>query len=227
MHTAVMRNRVVIGKHNVTITARPRILFPVNSNRSDRIITRGFGLGEIPLLRDVKEFTAAYMTPGTRQHKEMEQATTQRDRRVIASLRLLQYAHAKAPDAARELVEAFSVLSGGWRPRDLGYGHLSQRELAANFYSGSFNDEMKSARVIMSRPTRSEAPVPAIWAPDIRTAAFVFAAFRGVEVCASCHRLFAPDRERGEKYCSDACGQNFRQKLYRQRVKSQTRKGNR
>src|SRR5262249_45072897 len=76
--------------------------------------------------------------------------------------------------------------------------------------------------VVMWR-TKSEQFLPAILCPNVRTASFVAAAFRGLAVCPNCLRLFDPYAERidgskGDKYCTAACGSRYRQRLYRRRV---------
>jgi hypothetical protein len=232
MHTPAMRNRDVIGKHNVTITASPRILIRGGHVKADTEETRRL----LESLRieprgSAKGFTRSYMTPGTREHKEFEAATSKKDRSILSALALLRRAQAMKSPAAKDLADAASLLLD-WRPPEWAQGRiirtgeaispLAQREGAAFWYRTLMTQGMKGARIVMARAKGGFAP--AVLCPDIRTGAYVFAAYRGVEVCAACQELFAPDPERGGKYCSEACGQNFRQKLYRLKVKARTKK---
>ena len=63
----------------------------------------------------------------------------------------------------------------------------------------------------------------------MKTAMFAFAAFHGAAACPNCGELFALDSRRvdgskGERYCTAACGQRYRQKVYRLKGKAKTGK---
>lgn len=96
---------------------------------------------------------------------------------------------------------------------------------AAAIYAQYLTDEMRGARLMVHRGTF----VPVIRCRDMKTAMFVFGAFRGVETCLNCHKLFAVDAARpdgsatSEKYCTAACGQRYRQKMYRRRHPAKAR----
>lgn len=203
---------------NANLTQQQRIVFPVDGKGRFKILSRD-SHGEIPFMRDVEEFTAAYMTPGTKERKAMELATTPRDRTLLATLRVLQHFHSypKSQNAERELFSALSVILGSWSPDELGYGDMSKIELAAKFFGGSLNDGMRGAQPVMLPGTRGGMPTPGIWCPDIKTAAFVWAAFRGVAVCCVCRNLFAPDPLRDEKPYCPKCAQAYWQREYRKR----------
>lgn len=222
MHTAAMRNRGVIHEHNVTITASPRILVlgerPDKDSEQSRKFRRVFR-AELPR-KSPKEFTRAYMTPGTPEHKEFEAAISKKDRAVLSAIALLRRAQAMKLPAAKDMADAASLLLD-WRPPEWAISPVNRREGAAWHYRTLLTDGMKKTRLVMARARGGFAP--AVLCPDLRTAAFVFAAYRGVEVCAACQELFAPDPERGGKYCSEACGQNYRQKLYRLKLKQRDR----
>lgn len=221
MHTAAMHKIGVTDKHNATITASPRILILGERTKEDsehsQMFRRVFR-AELP--RKLKEFTSAYMTPGTGEYKEFEAATSKKDRATLSALALLRRAQAMKSPASKDLADAASLLLGE-RPPEWAIPPVGRREGAAWWYRSLLNDGMKNTRLVMSRAKGGYAP--AILCSDLRTAAYVFAAYKGVAVCAACRGLFAQDPERGGDYCSEACGQNFRQKAYRLRLKQKTR----
>src|SRR5215471_4486701 len=90
---------------------------------------------EVPFIRGVQEFTAAHMTPGTRQHKQMERGTSDRDRLTLKALRLLQYVYSsRSHRAARELDDALAVLAGGgWDVKKVGLSTVPKKEVAAQW----------------------------------------------------------------------------------------------
>jgi hypothetical protein len=220
MQTAVMHKMGVTDKHNVTITASPRIFILGERTKEEsehgQMFRRVFR-AELP--RKLKEFTAAYMTRGTREYKEFEAATSKKDRATLSALALLRRAQSMKSPASKDLADAASLLLD-WRPPEWAVA-AGRKEGAAWWYRSLLNDGMKNARLVMARAKGGFAP--AILCGDLRTAGFVFAAYKGVGVCAACHELFAPDAERSGDYCSDACGQNFRQKRYRMKLKQKAR----
>jgi hypothetical protein len=209
---------------NADLTHDIPILFSAQTGQVSFGAENPFFSAEIPFVRGVKEFTAAYMNLWTRQHKTKEQGISDQDRRKLRALRLLQYVHSSgSAEAARELGDALEVLGGAGVVERLGLSNVPKVELAANWYAGSFNFEMKKARIVMWQRNKNETPIPAVWCPDIRTAAFVFAAFRGITVCPGCRQLFAPNPQHPAKYCSEKCGQRIWQREYRVREKKKLR----
>ncbi len=216
-----MHKMGVTDKHNVTITTNARILILGERAKEDSEHARMFrGVFRAELPRKLKEFTSAYMTPGTPQYKQFEAATSDKDRAILSAVALLRRAHSMKSPAARDLADAASLLFD-WRPPEWAIPPVGRREGAAWQYRSLLNDGMKNARLVMARARGGFAP--AILCGDLRMAAFVFAAYKGVAVCAACRGLFAQNPERGGDYCSEACGQNFRQKAYRLRLKQKTR----
>ena len=203
--------------HNATITARPRIFFRGKPHEFDEVIG----------VTRLTEFTNAYATPGTTEYNEMEQSMTAIDRNRLRALRLLRYVHAESDELAakKALGDAGRLLFDDPQFQSVFAGAKRPRKAAQVVYSSYFTDEIKGARLAIHRTNRGEF-IPVVRCPDMKTAMFVFAAFRGIETCLNCQKLFAVDAERpdgssSERYCTGACGQRYRQKLYRLRQKSQ------
>jgi hypothetical protein len=101
------------------------------------------------------------------------------------------------------------------------------REAARRLYPLYFSKAMKRSRVRMW--CKDGEWMPVVWCPNMTTAMFAHAAFNGVETCLNCQKLFCLDVPRvdgssSEKYCTIACGQRFRQRMYRKRnPKEETR----
>ena len=233
-----------LHRHNVPITARPPILIPATGQANDGLIIQmgatgpkvldfgrqgGSGLAYaewgLDPFRTVKEFTSAYMQPGSLEHAEMETNIKDKDWTTLKQgLVSLYYSHGTFPknmkEAKRELSKASQRLFADPRLRaTFAGGQLPQ--VTAWFFPAFFNREMRRARFVLWL-TKKNLVIPAIYCPTLKTAFFVAAAFRGIVVCPNCGELFAPDTERtdktgSEKYCKAACGQRYRQKLYRQR----------
>jgi hypothetical protein len=248
-----MSKRNVINattNHNASITARPAILIPATDQKNDGVVIQMGKAGpqildfqkegvpryadwNLEQLQPIRAFTSAFMSPGSPEHMEMEANTTKKDRDTLHGLLRLRYTHERFPvnekAAKSELSHASSALIEDPRIRaTFAGGKLPQ--VAAWFYPAFFNRGLKRARLVLWL-TKQNQFLPAIFCPDMKTATFAFAAFRGVVACANCGELFTLDSERvdksrGEKYCTAACGQRFRQKAYRQRVrgKATTRK---
>ena len=74
--------------------------------------------------------------------------------------------------------------------------------------------------MVMWRTTQKQF-LPAIYCPNARTASFLAVSYRGFgPACVNCFRIFSPDAPSidesvSEKYCTAACGQRYRQKIYR------------
>jgi len=163
-----------------------------------------------------REFTRDFFQPDTPENAEFLKATRKKDRDALAALVILRRA---ITTHSEELAQAAESLLG-WRPPEwaieekLSTRHA--RKAAADLlYSALLNYGMKYARLEIRETAGGY--VPAIICPGLRTAAFVFAAWEGVEVCPGCGRLFAPDPNKRAKYHSAPCGQRIRQQEYRKR----------
>ena len=217
----------VTAHHNYTITATPRILIRGKHIRADSEEKKRIWdiVGVSHLHEPVTEFSRDFLTPGTPQHRRLLAATTKKERQRLSAIVLLQRAYLSELPAAKDMADA-AALMFDWRPPEWAISPRNRQKGASFWYRSLLNEGMNRARLVMARAKGGFAP--AVLCPDIPTAAFVFSAFRGARVCASCRQLFAPDPERDEKYCSKSCGQNFRQKAYRSRVrKPSKRKGKR
>jgi len=204
------------NQHNETITARPRIFFP---SKSGEWVLHG---------HLVAEFTAAHATPGSPEYKELEKGTTEFDRNRLRGLRLLRYVDVKNDETAvrKALNDAGQLLHN--LPESMAAGLEVPKRLAGILYCGYLTSGMKAARLGIIRNNHGEF-IPVVGCPDIKTALFVFAAYRGVEACMNCQKLFAvdsarPDGSSSDRYCTAACGQRYRQKLYRLRQKVRIKK---
>jgi hypothetical protein len=168
-----------------------------------------------------KKFTTQYLIPGTREYKSMETATTEKDRATVRAISLLRYAaSAENPAAAKALRDAAQILL----PDHPGRGAIVKPPL----YVALLKQEMKRAWSTMW--IEGGEAVPALVCPDLRCALFVASAYKAVDTCPNCHRLFAVDSTRidgslSTKYCKAVCGQRFRQKMYRLKLKKSKRKG--
>jgi hypothetical protein len=225
-------------KHNDTITPRPAILVPATGKNNDGWIWQMGREGPQVIEADwsplppyaewgldppetVVEFTGAFMRVGTPERATMEANVSAKDRETLHSLLKLRAASETAPKAARrELAEAAKKLIPDARLRaTFQAGHLP--EVAEWFYPAYFNRELKGARLVLWL-TKQKRFLPAIFCPNMKTAMFAFAAFRGVAACRNCGTLFTldserPDKSKSEHYCTAACGQRYRQKTYRKR----------
>jgi hypothetical protein len=212
-----------IEQHNVTITPSPVILL---FNAGAQAGAHAEFLGEIlgaKLVR-VRRFTPEYLVPGTPEHRQMEAATTEADRATLRAISLLRYADSESESdtTAKALRDAAMILLPG---------HPAREEfVTSKLYSSLLTRGMNGAKLVMWRS--SEGTVPAILCPSLKVAMFVASAFKAIAACSNCQKLFALDAERldgsaSEKYCSVACGMRFRQRMYRLRQKSKSkRKGN-
>lgn len=204
--------------HNASITARPRIFFPTKSGQVGEWIAGHF----------LQEFNAEFVTLGSPRYREMEKATTQIDRNRLRALRLLRYTHIENDHIAarKALADAMQLLDD--LTESLLTGVREPRKVASVLYSLYLTGELKGARLVIHRTERGEF-LPALRCPDLKTALCAFAAYRGVEACLNCQKLFAVDAARADdsssaRYCTAACGQRYRQKLYRLRQKVQVKK---
>lgn len=221
-----MEKRNEIEHHNDSITARPRIYFRERPGEWDRVI------GIAPHTR---EFTSSHVTLGTPEYKEMEQAITTKSRNRLRALRLLRYVCVESDETAarKTLVDAGQLIFDDPKLAALfAAGGDDPRKAASDAYRQFFNEELRGSWLAVQRTKRGEF-IPVIRCDDMKTAMFAFAAFRGLETCLNCQKLFVvdaprPDDSSSERYCSGTCGQRYRQKLYRLRVKGiSKRKGKR
>ena len=98
--------------------------------------------------------------------------------------------------------------------------------MAKRLYPLVFSKAMERAKVRMW--CKDGEWLPVIWCPNMKTAMYAYAAFNGVETCLNCQKLFCldvprVDDSRSEKYCTVACGQRFRQRIYRKRQLEQAK----
>ena len=225
--------------HNAGITrlARPRIMFPAKPDLK-RLMREGGGVvhdyyrfGAENFAADlyrsldegnsVREFTSEYWTS---RYKELKEETSEYDRTRIAALKLLRHAFTGEDDASSQdiLDSVRNLLQQHPRIWASTIKELQgqERETARRLYPLVFSKEMERAKVRMW--CRDGEWLPVIWCPNMKTAMYAYAAFNGVETCLNCQRLFCMDvprvdDSRSEKYCTVACGQRFRQRIYRKR----------
>jgi hypothetical protein len=180
--------------------------------------------------KEIPEFTGQYLMPGSSQNKLWEAHTSKKNRAKLKALTLLRCAYARPagdPVAQKALLEAttFLVPNPERRAKQVADDPLNfcsvrySRELIGWVYAGELDRVIKQARITVSREF-----VPVIICPNITVAGFCFVAYRGAFVCLNCGNLFAvdfahPDGSKGEIYCTQRCGQAYRQKTYRLKVK--------
>jgi hypothetical protein len=199
--------------HNEGITPRPRIFVSVEVKDS-------FVREIVGLTHRLREFTSAFFELGSKENKELEASVTEEDRAAFKALLALRCAYsADEPIGKNQLAEATRLLIPHYPGDAAEYARVTDaKKVAHRIYPALLRDRIKRARVIIL-PDFS----PAIFCPSLSVAMFVYAAYRGVAVCLNCQKLFAYDSERpdggaSEKYCTAACGQRYRQKLYRLRI---------
>jgi hypothetical protein len=237
-------------RHNEPITGRPPILIPATGQANDGLIIQMGATGPQVLdfgdegapgrvyadwgmepFQTVKEFTSAYIHQGSIEHSELETDIVDKDWKTLKlGLVSLRYSHETFPkdikEAKRELSKASQRLFTDPRLQaTFAGGQLPQ--VTAWFYPAFFNRELKRTRLVLWL-TKDNQFIPAIFCPSMKTALFAFAVFHGVAACTNCGELFTLDSERadnsrGEKYCTAACGQRYRQKVYRLKVKATTK----
>ena len=136
------------------------------------------------------------------------------------------------PISRKNLIDATRLLMPDYPgDADAFYAGANLKKIARDTYPGLLSQYIGKARLIISRRDF----VPVILCPNLSVAMFVFAAYRGIAICLNCQKLFALDLPRvdgstGERYCTAACGQRYRQKVYRLNVKARSkpkRKGRR
>jgi hypothetical protein len=215
-----------MSRPNYHLTVRPRILYQVRESERAGDGARTLILqiyGHEPATR-AREFNRAYMTPGTPEYRIREAATSDQDRRILAALLLLARANQlpAGSAAAKDLYDATRLLIPDYPAPQSVFCEaksLTDPKKVAWLYPALLNDKISKSRLLMTR-RRGEPFLPSILCPDIPTAAFVFASYRGIEVCPGCRKLFAPNPDRSQTYCSENCGQRIYQRRYRRRQKS-------
>jgi hypothetical protein len=212
----------VTGDHNAEITlspVRPRIFF--NGEPTEDIVREVIGARH----RGVREFTPAFFQPGTAEHRELENTVSESDRAALKALVLIRSAYVTDDPIARQSLQdaTYQLMPDYSGHVKHFFQNANPKKIAGKEYPGLMRQYMRKARLVVSRGF-----VPAILCPDLSTAMFVFAAFRGISCCLNCQKLFALDLPRvdgsaGERYCTARCGQAYRQKVYRLRVKSKSK----
>jgi len=223
--------------HNAAITARPRILIPATSQTNDGFVLRVSKTGpqRIPADLEGEKFFAEWGIERFEPVKEFvvkevldfsEEAHAR-----VRALSLLRYAHATHASDALAAKKAVSD-AAGLLIDDQGLQSVfstgNPREVATLFYPAFFTREIRGAEVVMWK-TKDEQFLPAIYCPNSRIASFVAISYRGLAACLNCHKVFSPEEESvdgsvSEKYCTVACGQRYRQKLYRLKQKARVKK---
>jgi hypothetical protein len=199
-----------VMRHNATITGTPVILFRTESMAGERATLVREILGS-KLVR-LRKLTPEYLTPGTPEHSFMEAATTEQDRATLKAVSLLRYAHGDESETAASALRAAAEI--------LLPGHPGQKEIVKpSLYASLLTREMAGAKLVMWTSKQREI-IPAVMCPSLKVALFVASAYRTVASCANCHKLFGlegtrADGSASEKYCTQACGQRFRQRMYR------------
>jgi hypothetical protein len=209
------------GTHNGHIT-RPKILFCFGKRK---VTEEGQSIfGSKPLVKaDYREFTSAHVTPGTSDFGQYEAAVSEEDRSTLRALTLLRAAYSRPagdPLAEQALLDATKTVVPNYKgdAKEFFKGK-DLREIANRQYHALLNQELKHAHLWIPPST----VIPVVLCPNIKTAAFVYHAYRGVSACLNCRKQFATDfrhvdGSKSSLYCSVRCGQQYRQKLYRLNV---------
>jgi len=205
---------------NSTITVRPKILFAASRRKVDDLFAEVYG-EKRPGVERWKEFTAQHMKLGTTERRALEKELSAEDLATLTALPLLRRA-ASLPQgsASVELYDATRRLLPGY-PKNLDaasvFAEYSAKQILRE-YTGLLNDGIRQAR--LSVTVRDTEPSVVILCPDLRTAAFTYAAFGGLGVCEGCGRLFAvnPQRE-NHRFHSPSCAQRVYQREFRKRQK--------
>jgi hypothetical protein len=210
---------------NSILTARPKILFCASKRKvADEQLWSAIYGEKQPVFIRLKEFTSKYLTIGMRERKEFEAGTSPEDRDTLTALRLLRHAASMPERAAADLYNATRRLIPNY-PKDLDARAIftDSPQKILRLYADLLNGSIQGARLHMT--VKGTEPQLTILCRDLRTAAFVYAAFNGIEVCEGCGKLFAPNPQRaGQHYCSKNCGQRIYQREFRQRQKSKRSK---
>lgn len=205
-----------VGHHNGDITRPVIIIFYAEPKTGEHAEMVREVLGA-KLMR-VRRFNPQYLVLATVEHNYMESVTTPNDRDTLKAISLLRYAHTSedGETTAKALRDAAQILL----PNHPARAELVKPEL----YISLLNRGMHGAKLVMWTSPQSQT-IPAVMCPSLRVALFVATAYKAVAACANCQKLFALDAERldgsySERYCTASCGQKFRQRMYRLRVKA-------
>jgi hypothetical protein len=169
-----------------------------------------------------REFTSEYWNSPARR-KELDKETSEADRDRVIALRALRHAFTADEDKARDILNRVQEKLSFPEKLAVDLPFSANRNRIRLLYPLIFSDALKNSRVRMW-PTQDGEYVPVIWCEDMTAAMFAHAAFNGVEACQNCGKLFCPDLprvdgSRAEKFCTVACGQRLRQRVYRKRRK--------
>jgi CGNR zinc finger len=219
------RQHIVMSISNSSLTVRPKILFCVAKRKTaDRGLRVEIYGQEPPTVRDWKEFTAKYMALGTRERKQMDAELSKEDKDTLSALPLLRRAASIPENRAVDLYDATRRLIHDY-PKNIDMFNVfapHDPKKIMRLYAQLLNDGIKSARLVVT--TWNAQPTITVFCRDLRTAAFVYASFGGLEVCPGCDRLFAPNpRRESQLYCSKNCGQRIYQREFRKRQKSKAK----
>jgi hypothetical protein len=233
------------GSHNAAITPRTAILIPASGADNDGLVielgkagprviefepgTPSYAEWGLQPFQSVREFTDAFMRDGTPEYMEMNAAVSPKSIETWRGLLQLRASQIATDDTVgkQALSRAGTSLLDDPRLRKAFVdGHRSR--LAPWFYPAFVNRELKDTKLVLWLTKRSQF-VPAIFCPNMRAALFAATAFRRIAACPNCKQLFALDSERadggrGERYCTALCGQRYRQRMYRQRLKARAKK---
>jgi hypothetical protein len=179
------------------------------------------------------EFPGRFLTTGTEEYKQWEAAMTKEGIATLTALRLLRDVETVRLPLVGELADAAELLLG-WRPPSDLKVHGDRGEWAINpdpairrkgaswWWRFLFTKEMKGAWLEMAETEGGFTP--AIFCHSLRTATFVYEAFKGIETCPACRRLFAPNPEREQVYCGPACAARIYSRTYRRKQKKRARR---
>jgi hypothetical protein len=234
---SITREGVLSGSGPSTLS-RPRILFAPrgvetrfrNLFKNRNPLVRYFGVDFDQDLyawvddpSKAREFTSDYWNSPVL-FKELEKETSKSDRDHIVALRHLRHAYiVDDEDAAREVLYKVGELCSFPDVLTNEPSWSSNRARVREVYPLILGSALQNARIRIW-PATNGGFAPVIWCPDMTTAMYTYAAFNGVESCQNCAKLFCTDMpridgSRSERYCTVACGERFRQRLYRKRQK--------
>ena len=179
-----------------------------------------------------REFTSDFWNLPARR-KELDKETSEIDRQHVQALRWLRHAYTDSVDEskARDILNKVQKMCSFPEILSNDPSWSSNKARVRLLYPLIFGDALKQARVRMW-PTGDGAFVPVIWCDNMTGAMFAHAAFNGVEACQNCGKLFCTDRpridgSRAEKFCTVACGQRLRQRMYRKRKSKEVKRKSR
>jgi len=223
--------------HITPVLARPRILIPGSAKENDGFVLRisSEGPQRWPADLEGKKFYAEWGIEWLEPVKEFlvgqVRTLSGKDRAQLQALSLLRYAHDTFGSnqlASKKALSDAAVLLIEDKALQQVFSAGNPQDVATVFYPAFFTRQVKNAQMVMWCTHQKEF-LPAIYCPDGRTASFLAVSYRGLSTCINCYKIFSPDiasvdESTSEKYCTAACGQRYRQKLYRLRQKIQNSK---